>query len=150
MKIKIFISIFILWIIVVSMPVFSYAEESMLYIITNEKNTVQSLSKHEIRNIFLGEIKSFPNGKSVSPVFHVKGSVSREVFMREIVRKNERKWRSHWARLLFTGRGLPPVELENTDEVVNMVSHKQDSIGYFVGELKGHVGIKVLMEIPLN
>ena len=149
MKIKIFVSILVLQVVFISVPAFSYAE-SMLYIITNEKNPIQSLSKHEIRHIFLGEIKSYPNGKPVSPIFLVKGSISRKVFMRELIRKNERRWRSHWARLLFTGKGMPPVELENTDDVMNMVSQQQYAIGYFVGELKGNAGIKVLMEIPFD
>lgn len=127
----------------------TYAGE-MLYIIVNAKSTVQTLTKKEIKNIFLGEIKSFPNGNPAKPVVQPIGTPSRTAFMNKIIQKNENRWRAHWARLLFTGKGIPPLELEKSDDLLEVIARKKGAIGYFLGEGKEHKGVRVLMKVRID
>jgi len=147
--VKIFISTLIAQILFISVPSHSYAKDT-LYIITNTKNTTQSLSKQDIQNIFLGKIQSFPNGTPAKPVNLSKGSPSRKAFMEEILKKTERSWRSHWARLLFTGKGKPPKEYKNPQKIIDFVSEKPQAIGYIIGDIRKNSGVSVLMKIPLK
>ena len=147
--VKIFISILIAQILFISVPSYSYARDT-LYIITNTKNPTYSLSKQDIQNIFLGKIQSFPNGKPAKPINLSKGTASREAFMKKILKKNERSWRSHWARLLFTGKGKPPKEYKERQEIINLVAQKEQAIGYLIGNIDKNSNITVLMEIPID
>ena len=127
----------------------AYASE-VLYIIVNAKSTVQTLTKKEVKNIFLGEIKSFPNGNPAKPVVQPIGAPSRAAFMNKIIQRNESRWRAHWARLLFTGKGIPPLELEEDDELLEVIARKKGAIGYFVGEDKEYKGVRVLMKVRID
>ena len=147
--VKIFIGTLIAQILFISMPSHSYARDT-LYIIANAKNPTHSLSKQDIQNIFLGKIQSFPNGEPAKPVNLSKGSASREAFMKEILKKNERSWRSHWARLLFTGKGKPPKEYKSTQDIIDLVEKKQQAIGYIIGDIEKNTNITVLLKIHLQ
>ena len=146
--VKIFISTLIAQILFISVPSHSYARDT-LYVITNTKNATKSLSKQDIQNIFLGKIHSFPNGNPVKPVNSSKGSSSRKIFMKEIMKKNERSWRSHWARLLFTGKGKPPKEYQNPQDIIDAVAQKKQAIGYVIGNIDKNSNITILMEITI-
>ena len=147
--VKIFIGTLIAQILFISAPSHSYARET-LYIIANAENPTHALSKQEVQNIFLGKIQSFPNGKPAKPVNQSKGSASREAFMKEILKKNERSWRSHWARLLFTGKGKPPKEYKSTQDIIDLVEKKQQAIGYVIGDIEENSNITVLLKIHLQ
>ena len=146
--VKIFISTLIAQILFISVPSHSYARDT-LYIITNAKNPTLSLSRQDIQNIFLGKIQSFPNGNPAKPINLSKGSTSREAFMKEILKKNERSWRSHWARLLFTGKGKPPKEYQEPQDIIDFVAKKQQAIGYLIGNIEENDNITVLLKIHL-
>ncbi len=146
--VKIFIGTLIAQILFTSVPSHSYARDT-LYIITNAKNPTQSLSKQDVQNIFLGKIRSFPNGIPAKPVNLSKGSASRKAFMKKILKKDERSWRSHWARLLFTGKGKPPKEYQEPQDIVDLVEKKQQAIGYLIGNIEENANITVLLKIHL-
>lgn len=95
--------------------------------------------------IFLGKTKSFPNSEQVIPVNLAKGTVSRKAFMQDVLVS----FRSQWARLLFTGKGKPPKEYRNPQDVINLVSQTQQAIGYVVGDRVEQKGINVLMKITV-
>ncbi|OUR93814.1 hypothetical protein A9Q81_15195 [Gammaproteobacteria bacterium 42_54_T18] len=146
--VKTFIATLIAQILFISAPSHSYARDT-LYIITNTKNATQSLSKQDIQNIFLGKIQSFPNGNPAKPVNSSKGSPSRIAFMEEILKKTERSWRSHWARLLFTGKGKPPKEYQNPQDIIDAVAQKKQAIGYVIGNIDKNSNITILMKITI-
>ncbi|OUS28389.1 hypothetical protein A9Q99_12775 [Gammaproteobacteria bacterium 45_16_T64] len=129
---------------------FSAIAKDSFYVITNANNSVLSLSKSDIKNIFLGKIRSFPNGSQATPLNLRKDSSSRKFFMDEIIQTSETKWRSHWARLIFTGKGRPPKEYPSPKEIIALVSQRETALGYFFGELEKIEGITVLLEIPAH
>lgn len=97
-------------------------------IIVNPKQTTK-LTTSDVRNIFLGNKKSFPDGSTAIPVT-LKDGKSRDQFMAEVLGKTEGQYKALWSRLMFTGTGQPPREIDNEDEVKRVVALNPNIIGF--------------------
>ncbi|MER2492472.1 phosphate ABC transporter substrate-binding protein [Catenovulum sediminis] len=99
-----------------------------IVVIVHPKNTA-ILDVFDIRQLFLGKAKSYPNGIKAIPVNLTSGH-AREIFNKQVLQKSNSQLKAYWAKLVFTGRGVPPAELDNDQAVINMVLRNQDAIGY--------------------
>jgi ABC-type phosphate transport system substrate-binding protein len=98
-------------------------------VIVNVDNTA-SIDQTQIRNIFLGKVKTFPNGVSARPVDIAVGDPARAEFIKKVLRKDEANLNAHWARMLFSSKGRPPQEVADADAVIEAVSSNKSAIGY--------------------
>ena len=98
-------------------------------VITHPDNPVQ-LDDMQLRNIFLGKIKVFDNGMPVFPIDIEPGDASRDIFVSKILHKNEANLNAYWARMLFSSKGRPPEEVEDSAAVMKTVSANKSAIGY--------------------
>jgi len=46
------------------------------------------------------------------------------------VKKTQSQYTAYWAKLMFTGKGIPPKEIESEKELVMLVSKNPNLIGY--------------------
>lgn len=98
-------------------------------IIVNKDNAV-SISSEDIAKIYLGKMKSFPNGTNAKPTDHPPGTVLRIGFLDAVVGKTESQMKAHWSRLLFTGKGIPAKVFKSDEEVKKFVARNPNAIGY--------------------
>jgi ABC-type phosphate transport system substrate-binding protein len=104
------------------------------------------LSSAQVKNLFLGERKSFPNGIRATPINHAVGSPDRKKFFSQILNMPESFHRRHWKRKLATGNGNSPVELNSYDEVLRYVATTPGSISY-IDTSRVNDSVKVLFTI---
>lgn len=123
------------------------AADQTLYIIAHSSRATQTLTHQDIQNIYLGKIRSFPDGTAVTPINLMKGSSARDLFMKHILDINEFNWRSNWVRLLFTGKGKPPREFRTPQEIIDYVTKTESALAYVIGAEQAFDGIAVLNEI---
>lgn len=98
-------------------------------VITHPDNPVK-LDDTQLRNIFLGKIKVFDNGMPVFPIDIEPGDASRDIFVSKILHKNEANLNAYWARMLFSSKGRPPEEVEDSAAVMKTVAANKSAIGY--------------------
>jgi ABC-type phosphate transport system substrate-binding protein len=98
--------------------------------VVSAKSAVGTLSKTQISEIFLGKMSHLPNGAPVVLIDQPAGSAEREEFYTRIVGKSAAQVREIWAKITFTGRGLPPKEVANSLEVRRRVGQNPAAIGY--------------------
>lgn len=116
-------------------------------IIGHPSNSTAELSKSEVKRIFLGKTKQFPNGEKAIPVDQGPGSPTRAHFYKNVVSKTESQLKSYWSRVIFTGKGQPPRQEGGDDAIKNLVSTNPNLVGYVdAGKVDGSV--KVLMKVP--
>jgi ABC-type phosphate transport system substrate-binding protein len=108
-----------------SMPVHA---DDVVVVVNAAKMT--TLTRADVRNIFLGRTKTFPDGTPATPVVLKEGSHVREVFNQEVLKKDETQLRAYWVELIFTGRALPPQEVGTEEELRNLVAQNPGYIGY--------------------
>lgn len=97
-------------------------------VIVNPKQAAK-LTPSDVRNIYLGNKKSFPDGSTAIPLT-VKEGKSREQFMNDVLGKTEGQYKALWSRLMFTGTGQPPREVESEEEVKKVVAVNPNVIGF--------------------
>jgi ABC-type phosphate transport system substrate-binding protein len=97
-------------------------------VIVHPSNSTASLSVDEVKDIFLGKTKKFSNGSKIIVTDHQSGSVKDE-FLDKVIQKNANQFKAYWSRLIFTGKGRAPVNVDDSS-VVGKVGSNADYIGY--------------------
>jgi ABC-type phosphate transport system substrate-binding protein len=99
-------------------------------IIASPSTAVGALTADEVGQVYLGRMKTLPDGSPVSAVDQQEGSASREEFLDRVLGKNQQQLRSYWTRMVFTGKGQPPRSVGNDAEVIRAVLSAPGVIGY--------------------
>lgn len=90
----------------------------------------EALDTKEIKRFFLGKAKKFSNGKEVIPINQIAESPIRAMFDTDTLGRNSSQVSAYWSKLVFTGKGIPPKEVDNDAAVISIVADNQDAIGY--------------------
>ena len=95
----------------------------------SKDSTINKLSKHDIAKLFLSKIKNFPNGEKAIPI-EINHKQSHILFHKQVTNKNEKQLSRYWAKMIFTGRGIPPKRLEKMSDVIEFVTKNTNAITY--------------------
>ncbi len=113
----------------------SHANNVEIIVVINPDNPV-TLSDKEIKRIFLGKMKSYPGGSAILPVNHSSKSDVRKHFDQHALGKSSKQIKAYWSRLMFSGKGNPPKELDNDAKVIELVAENPAVIGYINADSK--------------
>lgn len=83
-----------------------------------------------IKKAFTGKVKSFENGDTVVAINQESETKSVGEFNEKLLNKSASQLKAYWSKQLFTGKGTPPKEVSNDDEVIKLVSTNPNLIGY--------------------
>ena len=89
-----------------------------------------ALDAKKVQRIFLGKEKKFSDGTETIPVNQVADSAVRADFDENILGRSSSQVSAYWSKLVFTGKGVPPKEVANDAEVIELVSKNPSAIGY--------------------
>lgn len=98
--------------------------------VVSARNTVTTLSKNEVMDIFLGKASRFPDGGLAVPIDQVEGSAARDEFYLVFAGKSPAQVKAHWSKITFTGRGRPPQEVATGAAVKERLARNPQAIGY--------------------
>jgi len=108
------------------MPIIGHSETAVVVHPSNDA----SFSNKDIQRLFLGKSKTFPGGKTAIPIDQPMESPIRQNFGKSVLGKSYLQVKSYWARAVFTGRGIPPKEVNGDDELKKLVADNPNTIGY--------------------
>ncbi len=133
MKRKIvYISNIVLILLLFASPSFAYDFQ----IIVNKDNPVSQATKEEVAKWFLKKKTTWPNGEKIEPVDQKSSAKIRKDFSKEILNKSVSAVKSYWQRMIFSGRGVPPIEKENDQQVIEYVKNHPGAVGYVSKDAK--------------
>ena len=89
-----------------------------------------SMSGGDMGKLFLAKTKKFPGGSQATPINLGEGSTGRQGFDSTILNKSPSQMKSYWSALVFSGKGVPPQEIANDSEVIDLISQNPSAIGY--------------------
>jgi ABC-type phosphate transport system substrate-binding protein len=112
------------------LPTAGYAMRAQLVVVVNKESNIQSLTKKEIVDIYMGRYQSFPNGSPALPIDFPAQTEIKSDFYAKLVNLSENKIQSYWSRLLFSGRAQPPKILDNSQQIVELLSENNAAIAY--------------------
>ena len=98
--------------------------------VVSSKSPVTSLSKSQVADIFLGKVVRFPNGTLAVPIDQEEGSPARDEFYATFTGKSPAQIKAHWTKIIFTGRGQPPMAVPGSAEARRSVAANPQAISY--------------------
>lgn len=115
-------------------------------IVASDTSPLASLSKSEVRQLYMGNAGSVGNAK-VTLLDMPDGSAVRQSFYNSVAGKSESQLKSYWARMIFTGRGSPPKQVRSPKEMARTLKANPQALGY-LKEDDLQPGLKVLLRLP--
>ena len=109
----------------------SFAE---IVVVTHTDSGFDRISKVELRKLFLGKSKELPDGSKVK-LFEPSEGESRSIFLKKVLRKSEGNLSAYWARMIFSGKGLPPRPVDVEAEVILLVANTPHALAYVDSKL---------------
>ena len=121
------------------------AASAGVVVIGNPNLSVSSITKAEAANIFLGKMTKWADGTPVTVIEHKDGDAAKDEFYNKVVGKSPSQLKAYWAKLVFTGEGVPPKEYSGDRAVKTRVSSTPGAVGY-VSDGSADNSVKVLLE----
>lgn len=108
----------------------SSAAAADLVVIVSAKSPGMALRADQVAGIFLAQDARFPNGADVTPLDLPVGSPLRDLFYQKVTAKTPALARAYWTKMVFTGRGQPPREINSSVAMRKLVAANPGFIGY--------------------
>jgi ABC-type phosphate transport system substrate-binding protein len=102
-------------------------------IVVNPNNPITSAPDEMLIDIFLKKRTEWADGETVRPVDLKAESGVRRAFSDSVLHRSVAAVKSYWQQVIFSGRGVPPPELESDDAVVDYVTKHRGAVGYVSG-----------------
>ena len=99
-------------------------------VVVSPDNPLSSLNKKQLSNIFLGKSSRFPGGGRAEPVNQREGTPGRREFYSVFTGKSSAQIKQHWSKMIFTGRGQPPREVKDNNELKILLAENRATIAY--------------------
>jgi ABC-type phosphate transport system substrate-binding protein len=99
------------------------------------------ISKEQIADLYLGR------SAGLTPLDQTAGSAIYDQFYKKATGRDAAQVKAIWSRILFTGRGLPPKQLPDSEAVKKAVAANPNVVGYIE---KSAVDASVKVALPLD
>lgn len=99
-------------------------------VIVNPGNQVAAVDRAFLEDAFLKKVTHWPSDATVRPVDLVSSSPTRRAFSEGVLRRSIDAVKGYWQQRIFSGRDVPPPELDSDEEVVKYVLKYEGAVGY--------------------
>lgn len=106
------------------------AAAAELVVVVSARSPVTTLRAEQVADIFLAETRRFPDGGEAVALDLPIGSPLRDEFYLKVANRTPALMKAYWTKKIFTGRGQPPRELQNSQAVRKLVADNPTLIGY--------------------
>lgn len=113
--------------ILLSFSFYSQASNAIAIVVHPDNHS--EFDERIARQIFLGQVKSFPNGNEARP-YTSSNEELHNLFISKVLRRNPHTMNAYWARMIFTAKATPPRDLPDADAIKKMVASSVHAIGY--------------------
>ena len=110
-----------------------WAGEQEFIIIVHRDNPLQSLSITEVRQIFLGKKRNWPDGTSITLVMNKNDDIH-ESFTRTMLQKSPTQLSVYWKKILYSGASMLPLAVSDDEAVKSYLSVHQNAISYIAAD----------------
>jgi hypothetical protein len=91
------------------------------------------VSRQFLADVFLKNVTRWPNDEAIRPADQRADAAVRKYFSERVLHRTVAAVKTYWQQRIFSGRGVPPPELEADDAVVRYVEGHPGAVGYISG-----------------
>lgn len=99
-------------------------------VIVHPQSPTSSIRRELLADIFLKKASRWASGEPALPVDLRPASPVRQEFSRQVLKRTVAAVRTYWTQRIFSGRELPPPELDNDEAVLRFVTTHPGAVGY--------------------
>jgi ABC-type phosphate transport system substrate-binding protein len=99
-------------------------------IVVHPENPAGNAPRYFVAQVFLRTVTRWQSGELIRPVDLAPGSTTRAQFSQHVLKRSVLAMRNYWQQRIFSGRDLPPPELDSDAAVVRHVASNRGAIGY--------------------
>jgi len=129
MKGKILLCLILVAIVVMAFTFPSVASAGDVVVIANKNAPAGSLTREEVKNIFLAKKTQWANGEKINFVT-LKDSQTHDDFLKTYLQKSSSQFQRYFRTLVFTGKGKVPKSFDSEESLVGYVAGTDGAIGY--------------------
>jgi ABC-type phosphate transport system substrate-binding protein len=99
-------------------------------VIVHPDNPESSMTRDGLADALLKTVTRWGDGETIRPVDLRRDSAVRRKFSESVLKRSVAAVRSYWQQRIFSGRDVPPPELDSDDAVVGYVLAHRGGLGY--------------------
>ena len=122
--------------------------DTIFQVVVNAENPTTELPAGKVAKMFLKQLKRWDHGVRVLPIDLEAKSEIRKAFTKSVQSKSITAIKSFWQRMIFSGRGVPPLEESTEEAVLEFVRANPGAIGYVATEMTLGNDVKKLKVTP--
>ncbi len=107
-----------------------HAAAAEVVVVVSADSPVKTLTGAELSDIFLGKKNRFPNGESAIPINQAESQPAYKEFYNDYLGRSTAQIKSHWSKLIFTGRGRPPESVASGPAAADFIAGNPNAISY--------------------
>ena len=112
-------------------------------VIVHPDNPQNAATREFLADAFLKKTTRWSHDETIRPVDLRPSSATRRYFSDRVLKRSVAAVRSYWQQRIFSGRGVPPPELDDERSAVHYVLKYPGAVAYVAGDTKLE-GAKVL------
>src|SRR5437773_1278170 len=99
-------------------------------LITHPANPATSVGRKFLGDAFLKKVTRWPDDQAIRPVDLDPDSPVRKRFSEEVLGRSVAAVKSYWQQIIFSGRDIPPPELDSDEDIIQYVLKHPGAVGY--------------------
>ena len=116
--------------LVLCMASVTSAGDAGFKVIVNPKNPTSSVDRQFLREAYLKKTPTWGNGQTIRPVDLSRKFAVRDQFSRSVLKKSPAQLKSYWNQQVFSGKDVPPPEVDSVSDVIAYVLANRGAVGY--------------------
>jgi len=105
-------------------------------VIAHPSRPSSSVERAFLADAFLKKVTRWADGENIRPADLRPNSAARKRFTEVVLKRSVGAVRSYWQQRIFSGRDVPPPELDSDEDVLAFVAKHPGAIGYVSGAAK--------------
>jgi hypothetical protein len=118
-----------------SPPVHAADVASDFRVITHPGRRENSVTREFVADAFLKNVAHWPDDEAIRPVDQRADTAVRRHFSDSVLLRSVQAVKTYWQQRIFSGRGVPPPELDSEEAVVHYVEAHPGALGYISGNV---------------
>ena len=82
-----------------------------------------------LQKIFLGKRTKWSDNSKINVVV-LKDTEQHKLFLKSYIHRTHSQWKSHWKKMVFTGKGIKPRQFDDTGAYLKYISSSPGAVGY--------------------
>jgi hypothetical protein len=106
------------------------AEPVQFVVIVNAHNPLKSADRAFVADAFLKKTSRWSTGEALHPGDLRASAAARHAFSSSVLQRSVAAVRSYWQQCIFSGRDVPPPELDSDEAMLHFVAKYSGAVGY--------------------